>query len=144
MKLYAIFYFVIQIYIYKMGVDYEKCDGCGECLNTQCFSACFCCEDKDLCYDCTPERNCVDTKEENYMCDRCLQNDTDEDIKSGAKNYGVKNVSKILKYVKKRRKDYFTKELKQKQLQEKIYKCNNEINKLQSELLKYENEIKKL
>ncbi len=76
------------------------------------------------------------------MCDNCLQNATDEDIKRGADNYGVKNIQKILKYVRKIRKDYFTKEFKQKQIQEKINKCNKQIERLQKEVLMYENEIK--
>lgn len=90
-----------------MGVDYEKCDNCKECRPTDMFGICFCCENyiNRLCYDCIPEINCVDKLHENYLCDQCLQNATNEDIKYGANNYNIKNISKILKYVKKVRND---------------------------------------
>jgi hypothetical protein len=91
-----------------MGVDYEKCEQCGECLNTQCFPICFCCEDGDFaCYDCVPAHNCVDEKHKDYMCDECIQNSTDDQIKEDAVNYSVKNVTKIIKQVKKLKKTHF-------------------------------------
>ncbi len=45
-----------------MGIDYEKCDKCRDCIPTEYFPNCFCCEDliEDLCCDCVPERNYVD------------------------------------------------------------------------------------
>jgi hypothetical protein len=126
-----------------MGVDYEKCDYCKECRPTDMFTTCFCCEDiiDGSCIDCAPAINCVDEKYENYLCDQCLQNATDEDIKSGADNYGVKHISKILKYVKKIRKKCFTKEHVNERLQEEIDECNKEIESIQKRVIKLQNRI---
>jgi polyhydroxyalkanoate synthesis regulator phasin len=127
----------------KMGVDYEKCDSCKECLVTDMFSYCFCCENSinGLCKYCVPEMNCVD--EDRHLCDNCLQNATDEEIKSGADNYHIKNISKILKGVKKIRKKCFSKEVINKRLQEEINECNNEIEILQNRIIKLQNKINK-
>lgn len=128
-----------------MGVDFEKCDNCKECLNTQCFPNCFCCYDSidDLCCDCVPDRNCVDEKHEDYMCDECIQNSTDDEIKESGTNYGVKilNVTKIIRQVKKLRQTYFNKAERLKRLQSKkerylkdIEDLNNEIDAINVEI----------
>jgi hypothetical protein len=104
-----------------MGVDYAKCEKCKDCLNTQDFPNCFCCDNMidDLCCDCVPDHNCVDEKHEDYMCDDCIQNSTDDEIKQHADNYYVKNVNKIIKRVKKLRKTHFTKDEQLKKLKNK-------------------------
>jgi len=129
-----------------MGVDFQKCDGCHECLNTQCFPDCFCCRCSidGLCCDCIEDINCFDTTNETYLCNLCLCNATYEDLESGADSYGVLNVNKIIKVVKRLRKTHFTKEWKIKQLTDKIDRCKENINNLQRNVLKYEKQIKEL
>ena len=123
-----------------MSVDFPKCKKCNECLNSQYFPCCFCCEDMEpcLCYYCVSDHNCVDTEHKKFMCDCSFKNATDEDIKLGADNYYIENVSKIIINVKGIRKRYFNKEQINKRLQVKINDCNKEIANLQK---KYEKEI---
>ena len=119
-----------------MGVDFEKCENCHECLNTQCFPNCFCCDNMidDLCCDCVPVHNCVDIKHEDYLCDDCIQNETDDEIKRCGDNYHVKNITKIIKQVKKLRKTHFNKQGRMKKLQEKKERYLKDIENLNDEI----------
>ena len=46
-----------------------------------------------------------------------------------------------MRNIKETRDDYFSKKQIKERLQDKIYECNKQIEKLQKEVLKYENEI---
>ena len=128
-----------------MGVDFEKCDNCKECLNTQCFPNCFCCDNmtNDLCCDCVPAHNCVDEKHKDYMCDDCIQNITDEKIKESGTNYGLKilNVTKIIRQVKKLRKTHFTKDEQLKKLKNQRRQLAKDIAELRGDLEDINKEI---
>jgi hypothetical protein len=129
-----------------MGVDYEKCPECHECMITDRFPICFCCENRidGLCRWCVSSINCVDKKQNDYLCNDCLENASNDDIESGGGNYHVKNIKSILKVVKKLRKSHFTKELKLEKLQANIDRCNKEIDDLQKEIVEYKNLIEDL
>ncbi len=51
----------------------------------------------------------VDIENEYYMCDECIQHETDDEIKRGADNYFIKNVTKIIKQVNKLKKTHLKK-----------------------------------
>jgi hypothetical protein len=97
-----------------MGGEIKKiisCENCGECDCSEYFLTCFCCEAGEyVCINCVIIDNCVDKKQDSYMCDDCIINAPDEKIIGGANRYRhlVKNVDKIIKRVKKLRKTVFS------------------------------------
>ena len=56
-----------------MGVDYEFCSKCEQCLNEYCFNSCLICEERcNFCDDCDGEYLVLFNKYSQHLCDGCI------------------------------------------------------------------------
>ena len=56
-----------------MGVDYNYCSSCDECISEYCFYCfCLCGERADYCEDCNDDHLVIFNKNSQHLCDDCI------------------------------------------------------------------------